>query len=629
METASTIILIGSSLLIVSILTSYLALRIGTPLLLIFLGVGLFAGVDGIGGISFNDADSAFLIGSIALAVILFESGLDTKLSSYRAAAWPALSLATFGVAITSGVIGVAAHFLLGLPWIESFLVGAAVSSTDAAAVFFLLRVGGITIRDRVRSTLEIESGSNDPTAILLTAMLVEAALHGWGTPLELAGFLVKQIAGGAVLGVLGGAGLAAFINKARLDPGLNPVVTLAFALFLFAGTNELGGSGFLAVYAAGLVAGNVKLRGALGLRQFHSGLTWLSQIVMFVMLGLFATPHDFGAIALPALALAVLLILLARPLAVWLCLLPFRFSANEKTFMAWVGLRGAVSMLLALVPILGQLPGGQVIFNTAFLVVIVSLAVQGWTIGPMARWLKLIVPPRRGPVERFELELPGGADQEMVVYTVHPKSPAARGQRTPRFARPSLVIRDGRVVPLHKARTLQAGDMVYLFTPPSQLPLIDKLFAESRPLDQDDRAFYGDLALNPDATVEQIAEMYGLPLSLANAQRSLRDLLRNEFGGACELGDRMRMGGVELIVRDMQDGQITSVGLALEPSAMDKPRVPLFQGPERLWQTILSWWSKRSFRRWQRRETRRERLPARAIEAPTLAGKEPERLEG
>ncbi|RIW03706.1 potassium/proton antiporter, partial [Azospirillum brasilense] len=200
---------------------------------------------------------------------------------------------------------------------------------------------------------------------------------------------------------------------------------------------------------------------------------------------------------------------------------------------------------------------------------------------------------------------------------------------RTPRFARPSLVIRDGRVVPLHKARTLQAGDMVYLFTPPSQLPLIDKLFAESRPLDQDDRAFYGDLALNPDATVEQIAEMYGLPLSLANAQRSLRDLLRNEFGGACELGDRMRMGSVELIVRDMQDGQITSVGLALEPSAMDKPRVPLFQGPERLWQTILSWWSKRSFRRWQRRETRRERLPARAIETPALAGKEPERLEG
>ena len=630
MEAASYIILIGSSLLIVSILTSYLALRIGTPLLLIFLAVGLLAGEDGIGGISFNDPGNAFLIGSMALAVILFESGLDTKLSSYRAAAWPALSLATFGVAITTGVVGTAAHHLLGLPWVESLLVGAVVSSTDAAAVFFLLRVGGITIRDRVRSTLEIESGSNDPTAILLTIMLVGAALHGWGTPLELGEFLLLQIVEGAALGVLGGAALAAFINHAKLEPGLSPVVTLTFALFLFAGTNVLGGSGFLAVYVAGLVAGNVKLRGAVDLKRFHSGLTWLSQIVMFVMLGLLATPHDFGTIALPALAIAFLLILVARPLAVWLCLLPFRFTANETTFVAWVGLRGAVSMLLALVPVLGELPGGQIIFNTAFIVVIVSLLVQGWTIGPMARWLKLIVPPRRGPVERMELELPGEADQELVAYTVHAKSPAARGQRLPRFARPSLVIREGRVVPLHKARTLQAGDMVYLFSPPEQLPLIDKLFAGSRALDQDDREFYGDLVLSPDATVEQIAEMYGLPLSLANANLTLRDLLRHEFGSACELGDRVRMGGVELIVRDMEDGRILSVGLALEPTPVTKPRVPLFLRPRQLWERVMSLWSRLSFRRWQRREHRRGRLPAPPHQsAPAPAEeKEPERQE-
>lgn len=629
MEATSTIILIGSTLLIASILTSYLALRIGTPLLLIFLSVGLLAGEDGIGGIHFNDADGAFLIGSIALAVILFESGLDTKLASYRAAAWPALTLATVGVALTTGVVGAAAHELLGLPWVESMLVGAVVSSTDAAAVFFLLRVGGITIRDRVRSALEIESGSNDPMAILLTIMLVEAARHGWGTPLDLLWEFLRQIGGGAVLGMAGGFALAAFINKAKLDPGLNPVVTLTSALFVFAGTNALGGSGFLAVYVTGLVAGNVKLRGALGLRRFHSGLTWLSQIVMFVMLGLLATPHEFGDIALPALALAAVLILVARPLAVWLCLLPFRFTANETTFVAWVGLRGAVSMLLALVPVLGELKGGQVIFNTAFLVVIVSLLVQGWTIGPMARWLKLIVPPRRGPVERVELELPGDADQELVAYTVHANSPAARGQRLPRFARPSLVIREGRVVPLHRARPYQPGDVVYLFTPPTELPLIDRLFAGTRPLAQDDREFYGEFVLSPDATVEQIAEMYGLPLALANAGLTLRDLLRNEFGGSCEPGDRVRMGGVELIVRDMEDGKILSVGLALEPTPVSTQRVALFGRPGRWLNHGLAWWNRQSFRRWQKRETRRERLLPPPPSSSTAEEREKERQAG
>lgn len=608
MEAASYIILIGSSLLIASILTSYLALRVGTPLLLIFLAVGLLAGEDGIGGIRFNDAESAFLIGSMALAVILFESGFDTKLSSYRAAAWPAMALATFGVAITTGVVGAASHYLLDLPWVESLLVGAAVSSTDAAAVFFLLRVGGITLRDRVRSTLEIESGSNDPMAIMLTIILVEAATHGWGTPWDVVLEFVRAIGGGGILGLAGGWLLVAFINGAKLEAGLNPVVTLAFALFLFAGTNTLGGSGYLAVYIAGLYAGNVKLRGALGLRRFHSGLTWLSQIVMFVMLGLLATPREFDVILLPALGVAAVLILVARPLAVWLCLLPFRFSANESTFMAWVGLRGAVSLLLALVPVLGDLPGGQVIFNTAFLVVIVSLLVQGWTIGPMARWLGLIVPPRRGPVDRVELELPDEADQELVAYRVHAQSPAARGQRLPRWARPSLVIREGRVVPLHKAKPLQPGDHVYVFAAPGRLVLIDKLFGGSRPLDQNDREFYGDLVLSPDATVEQIAEMYGLPLSLANAQRTLRDLLQMEFGGACELGDRVRMGGVELIVRDIDDGEIQSIGLALEPTPVTKPRVALFSRPRELWGRVRGWWGSRSFRRWQRRQQERKR---------------------
>ena len=429
------------------------------------------------------------------------------------------------------------------------------------------------------------------------------------------------------MMGLAGGWLLVAFINKANFETGLNPVVTLTFALFIFAATNVLGGSGYLAVYAAGLYAGNVKLRGALELRRFHSGLTWLSQIVMFVMLGLLATPRQFADMLLPALGVALVLIVVARPLAVWMCLLPFRFSVRETSFIAWVGLRGAVSLLLALVPVLGGLENGQLIFNTAFVVVVVSLLVQGWTIGSMARALELIVPPRRGPVERVELELPGNADQELVAYTVHGKSPAARGQRMPRWAKPSLVIRSGAVVPLHKAKPLQPGDHVYLFTPQHRLPLIDKLYGGSRALDQSDREFYGDLVLSPDATVEQIAEMYGLPLSLSNARLTLSDLLRNEFGGSCELGDRVRMGGVELIVRDMDEDTITSVGLALEPVRVTSRRRPLYQRITVLGSRLRGWWNEHAFRRWKERERLRAGRPAAARPA-AQAGAEPQRPE-
>jgi potassium/hydrogen antiporter len=577
MEATSTIILIGSGLLVASILTSVAAMRFGAPLLLIFLAVGLIAGEDGL-GVHFNDPQTAYLVGSAALAVILFESGFDTKLQSYRAAAGPALTLATLGVLVTAGLAGAAAHYLLGLTWLEGLLLGAVISSTDAAAVFFLLRVGGITIRDRVRSSLEIESGANDPMAILLTVVLVEALRHGGGDGWGMAELFIRQMGLGLVLGLIGGVLLVAAINMAGLDNALNPVVSLAFALFIFAGTNIIEGSGFLAVYVAGLAAGNSSLKGAAWLRRFHAGLTWLSQIVMFVMLGLFATPSSFGEILLPALALAAFLILVARPAAVWLSLLPFRFKANETAFLAWVGLRGAVSLLLALVPILGDLPHGAAMFNVAFVVVVVSLIVQGWTIRPMAHGLGLIVPQRTGPVQRVELELPDEVSHELVAYTVHPQSPVGQGQHLPRWARPALVLRGGKVVALHRAQPLQPQDHVYMFVARHRLALHDKLFAAAKPLDQDDREFFGDMALSPNIAAGQLAAMYGLEVSEAKAGLTLAEMFQQEFSGAAEPGDRIRLGEVELILRERDDkGRILSVGLALEPSQAAKPKAPLF----------------------------------------------------
>ena len=590
---------IGALLLIVSVVSSLIAFRFGAPLLLVFLALGLLAGED-IAGIQFDNTDAAYLIGSVALAIILFESGFETPFRSYRVAAWPAITLATVGVALTAGLVGIAAHWLLGLTWLEGLLIGAIVSSTDAAAVFFLLRVGGITIRERVRSTLEVESSSNDPMAIFLTMALVELIASGaqelsW----KLAFDFVSQMGGGLVIGVAAGLLIVFTVNKLALEPALYGILSLAYALFVFGSTSLIGGSGFLAVYVAGLFAGNAPLRKKEALRGFHDGLTWLAQIIMFLILGLLATPSQFPSVALPATILAMVLIVLARPLAVWLCLLPFRFSRNEVTFVAWVGLRGAVSILLAIVPVMGGLEIGEMVFNIVFLIVLVSLLVQGWTIRPVARWLGLIVPRQPGPRSRFEIELPDQEIYELVAYTIAPDSKVGRGARLPRWARPSLIVRGDSVLTIHNVRNLQAYDQVDLFTSPARLPLLDKLFEPGPEISEDDREFFGDLVLRPETKLGTLAETYGLPVAAERADITLAELFRKEFNHP-ELGDRVRIGGVELVVREMNDDlKVTSVGLALEPTGLARPQLLLFQGPSEIWNVARSLIQRLRFWRW------------------------------
>jgi cell volume regulation protein A len=569
-ESLTAAILIASGLVVVSIFTSLIAFRIGAPLLLFFLGVGLMAGESGLLGIGPGDAPAAYLVGSAALAIILFDSGFDTSFASYRTAAWPALTLATLGVGLTTAMVAVPGHVLLGLDWVQGLLLGAIVSSTDAAAVFFLLRVGGITLRDRVRSTLEIESGTNDPMAIFLTITLVELIAQGhtgsdmgW---LLLLGF-VEQMGIGAVAGVLAGQAIVHTVNRLDLERALYPLLVLSMALVTFAGTNLLGGSGFLAVYIAGLVAGNAQLRGIGLIRRIQGGMTWMAQITMFLTLGMLATPSHLVTFAVPALAVAGILIFVARPLAVWLCLAPFGFNRAETAFVAWVGLRGAVSILLAILPLIRGLPGAPTYFNTAFVVVLVSLIIQGWTLGRTARGLGLVVPRRIGPVERVELELPGNARHELVVYRIVKDSPVARGQRLPRWARPSLVVRGGLSYSVHRAGRLQPGDTVYVFIPPRMVPLLDRLFASPALLDHEDSQFWGDFALSPDARLGELSLMYDVPIGRHDPAWTVGELLRREFGGRVETGDRLALGPVDLIVRDVdEDHRVTAVGLALEP---------------------------------------------------------------
>jgi len=566
MHDADLILLLCAGLTVISVLTSVVALRVGAPLLLLFLAIGLVAGENGPGGIVFDDAPAAYLIGSAALAVILFDSGFHTKLASYRHAAAPAIALATFGVAATVAVVAAAAHWLVHLPWVSSLLLGTVLSSTDAAALFFLLRVGGITIRDRVRSTLEVESGTNDPLAIFLTLTLVSVTSAGWGGDwIDLALKLLWQAIGGVLFGGVGGIAIVALVNRVRLEPGLTPVVVIAFTVALFALTNEVGASGFLAAYLAGLVAGNARLQSVGTLRRFQDGVTWLAQIAMFVTLGLLATPSQFPAVLIPSLILAGVLIFVARPAAVALVLLPFPFTLRERAFIAWVGLRGAVSILLALVPVLGAVPGAETLFDIAFVVVVASLIVQGWSVRPLARALRLIVPGTMAPTGRVEIDLPGLADHEIVTYRLPPGGAIAKGRELPRWARPVLMRRDGQVITA--PRQFQAGDQVYFLATPSQVPLLDKLLSETSDEADAESTLYGDFAIGASVTFRALREAYGLPASVADEAATLAELFEREFGRDIELGDRLHLGPVDLIVREILDGRILSVGIALEPA--------------------------------------------------------------
>ncbi len=563
-------LLVGTILVLVAAFSSLIAFRFGAPLLLVFLSIGLIAGVDGF-GIAFDNFAFAYMLGSLALAVILFDSGFGTSIHSFRVAAWPALTLASVGVVLTASIFAFAAMLLLGFSWLEGLLLGSIVGSTDAAAVFFLLRIGGINIREQVRSTLEVESGTNDPMAIFLTIALVEVLASGEGFAGLDAEFLllfVEQMALGLIFGLLGGMMIVWILNRFTSDRSLAPIFAFALGLLVFAFTGAIGGSGFLAVYVAGIYSGNSKIFARESIARFHSGLTWLAQIIMFIVLGLLATPSQFLTVAVPAVILGLFLIFVARPLAVWLSLLPFQMTQQETGFVAWVGLRGAVSILLAILPLLGGMENGLLFFNTAFIIVMVSLIVQGWTIKPMARKLGLIIPPRLGEIDKIELDLPGKSTHELISYRVMKDSPVLRGERIPRWALPSLVIRDGRSMRYQYAGRLQEGDQVYLFVTPNYIRLLDRLFASRAPVEQDDEEFFGAFAISPSRPAKELDAAYGPGLlSPAEQSMTIAELVAYRLGGVAEYADRVRFGSVVLIVRDLDEQQaIRSIGISLEP---------------------------------------------------------------
>jgi cell volume regulation protein A len=428
-----------------------------------------------------------------------------------------------------------------------------------------------LKLRDRVKATLEIESGANDPMAIFLTMVFVDLAIArdkpGFGFSFDFIGAFVQQIGLGLVIGALGGLAIAALLNRLRsIDAGLFPIAGLSSALIVFAASGLLGGSGFLAAYTAGVVAGNRRVAFSHRLRRFQVGMTWLAQIGMFLTLGLLATPSEFGAVIVPAIATAVVLILIARPLAVWLCLLPFRFKWRETAFIGWVGLRGAVSILLAILPGLGGVDGGELFFNIVFVMVIASLLIQGWTVSVTAQLFNMLAPPEPGLVDRVELELPGDAELELVGYRIHPESSVARGDRVPRWARPVLIMRGNHAFSIHNAGPLQAEDRVYLFASPRQVAVLDRIYAS--PHDEDYTTYFGDFSFEGAARLGELARQYSLSGLARDDDMTVAQYLEREFSGTPVVGDRLSLGAVDLIVSKLDDdGGVSRVGLIVDPT--------------------------------------------------------------
>src|SRR6476646_3092638 len=390
LDAVSLAILLGSLLVLIGILSSLIALRFGAPLLLVFLLVGMLAGEGGPGGIKFDDVGIAYTVGSIALAMILFDGGLRTRFASLRNVLGPAVTLATAGVLITSLLTTPVAKFVLGIGWVEALLIGAVVGSTDAAAVFFLINARGLRLRPRVRAVLEVESGTNDPFAIFLALLLVEILLVGQQSWSHALVTFLRDAIFGCVIGFAGGQIITFVLNRLALAQGLHAPFVAVSALVVFAFANAVHTSGFLAVYLAGLVVGNNQTRAHNSVVVFLDAITWLAQIVMFVLLGLLAWPHRLAGSLPGAIAIVLALTLIARPAAVFLCLAPFGFQWREKLFISWVGLRGAVGIFLASIPLLVGLPAAYLFFDVAFVVVAFSLLVQGWSVAFAARKLDM-----------------------------------------------------------------------------------------------------------------------------------------------------------------------------------------------------------------------------------------------
>jgi cell volume regulation protein A len=480
--TSTAIALLAAAVLLgLSAGLSRTSVRVGLPFSLLFLAVGMAAGSEGIGGIAFEDYGLAFRLGTVALVLILFDGGLNTPLSSIRSVALPAGLLATVGVAAVALVAAGGAR-LVGLPWSHALVLGAVVSSTDAAAVFAVLRGSGMRLQPRVATLLEVESGMNDPMAVILTFALTDMLVRGAPPTWALAWDVLVQVAVGIALGAALALGVRLLLARARLtSSGLYSVLTVALALAAFAVPTLLQGSGFLAVYVAGSVLGSGPLPHAAPIRRVHDALAWVGQIGMFLVLGLLVFPSRLVHVAWEGIAMGLFLAFVARPVVVAAFLAPFRLPGREVAYVSWVGLRGAVPIILATFPVLARAPGAERIFDIVFFVVVVNAIVPGWSV----RWLaeRLGLEAGRGAPPQAALEIVSAQPMNGELLSFLVEAPSAAAGSTiadlpfPRGTSVLLVVRGGRILAPKGDTVLEPGDHVHVFCESDEKPLVRLIF--------------------------------------------------------------------------------------------------------------------------------------------------------
>lgn len=569
MENINLLFLLAGLLLFISVLASTLSARLGMPLLLLFLGVGMLAGENGPGGIVFNDFQTASTVSQLALAIILLDGGLRTRANSFRVVLKPASVLATWGVIATAGLLGAFATWLLDVDWRLGLLLGSIVGSTDAAAVFSLLRNSGVRLNERVKNTLEVESGANDPMAILLVTVLVEVLLfpEHFSTG-KLLLLLATQAGLGLVFGYGGGWILSRLLARLSLAEGAYPLLIASGGLFAFSAANLLNGSGCLAIYIAGVIIGNRRNHATAQVLHVMDSLAWLAQAGMFVVLGLLVTPTNLLHQAWEALAMALFLMLVARPFAVLVGLKPFRYTLNEMAFVSWVGLRGAVPVVLAIVPVVMGVPDSTLLFNVAFAVVLLSLLVQGATIPAAARLLRVELPPTDEAHDHREVWVGHQAVLPLHEYRVaenaravgrHPDDLASEFSHI----RAVAVVREDRLVDIDHATRLAHKDAVWFIVEGDSVTALARQFGNNASDLKLNVGYFGSFSISGESLVSDLAMAYGIDFTPEELKLDVQTLVVVRLGRPPVTGDRVRVGELTLVVREMDErGRINLIGL-------------------------------------------------------------------
>lgn len=581
MESVYILYFVVAMLLFFSLIGTSLSARIGVPLLVVFLLVGMLAGEDGL-GIPFKEFTFANALGQAALAVILLDGGLRTSFKQFRLALKPAAVLASWGVLLTVLILGIFVTWVLEVDWRLGFLLAAIVGSTDAAAVFSLLRNGGVRLHQRVQATLEIESGANDPMAILLVLGFISLNLDpGSMSVFGFVKLLIQQLGVGLILGLSFGYLLSLILPRLRLLEGMYALLIFSGGMMVFSATNMLNGSGFLAIYLVGVMIGNRKARATEHVLKVMDGMAWLAQSALFVMLGLLVTPSQLINIWQPALLLFLVLFLVARPLAVFSSLKFFRFQTREMLFISWVGLRGAVPVTLAIMPVMMGVQDAPWLFNVVFAMVCLSLLIQGMTIPFVARFFKVKIPVINEPASELEIWVSNNANIFIYEFVVK-KGSFVIGRHPDEIAnyidsdevRLFAFVRAGKVEAIDNTTSLRSNDRIWYIVKGNHATNLARIFNNALLEQQENSQFFGEWVISPNVLIGDLSLFQDDPaINSAVKAQTVANFIKNNLNRTLVVGDMVAINQEwNLIVREInEDDELLSVGLKWEKKKASK----------------------------------------------------------